>query len=119
MADGPAAASSIAGRLRRLAAAWPPRELAWRFVRLGALYWLGVRTALLLAAALNGGAPPAPSMPGTMAFAAGAAVLALVEARRHGELHFLANLGVRPRTVGALWVLPVLLLETLYAMLPG
>lgn len=83
----------------------PPPTLARAPLLVGAFVWLFLRACIgfpVTVAALAVGA---------VIIAAAAAAVALVEARRHGDLLLLGNLGVPARAVALLAALPPLLLD--------
>ena len=92
----------------------PPPTLAGPPLRLGALVWLFLRVCI--------GFPVTRTelAVGTAIIVAVAALVAVVEARRHGDLLLLGNLGVRPHTVALLATpLPLLLDLLVGPRLPG
>lgn len=90
---------------------WPPPAFAMATWRRSLVVWLGVRggAAVIVGVLL---APPAQFF-----IVAVVVLIVLLNQRRLGELLFLANLGVAPRTMGLVAGLVPLALETAAALL--
>lgn len=87
----------------------PPATLAWPSFRVGALVWFFLRVCI--------GFPSTSGQVaiGTAIIVVVAAVVALVEARRHGDLLLLGNLGAPAGSVALVAAPPPLLLDLLVA----
>jgi len=98
-----------------------PALIVRRAVLRGAIFWIGLRLLLLLVAGAAHTVSRQPGVTGLephpLLFAVIIAVVAWYDLWRRNEVIFLANLGIGLSRAVALYVAPVLLLETLPALL--